>query len=64
MPNASARERNYAGAREDITLSATNEYVEWQASELMHGGREAIILHNGERYRLRITAQQRLILTK
>lgn len=30
----------------------------------MNGGREAIIIHNGERYLLRITAKQKLILTK
>jgi hemin uptake protein HemP len=28
------------------------------------GGREAVILHQGERYRLRITANDKLILTK
>lgn len=35
-----------------------------EAGHLMKGGREAIIIHNGERYRLRITSKQRLILTK
>jgi len=28
------------------------------------GGREAVIVHQGERYRLRITANDKLILTK
>jgi hemin uptake protein HemP len=32
--------------------------------ELFGGGREVIILHAGERYRLRITANDKLILTK
>lgn len=32
--------------------------------DLLAGGREAIILHAGERYRLRVTAQEKLILTK
>jgi hemin uptake protein HemP len=32
--------------------------------ELIGGGREVIILHAGERYRLRITANDKLILTK
>jgi hemin uptake protein HemP len=32
--------------------------------ELLAGAREAIIVHAGERYRLRITAKDKLILTK
>ncbi|GGK35218.1 hemin uptake protein HemP [Salinarimonas ramus] len=32
--------------------------------DLVGTGREAIIRHNGERYRLRITAANKLILTK
>ena len=32
--------------------------------ELLAGGREAIIIHAGERYRLRLTANDKLILTK
>jgi hemin uptake protein HemP len=32
--------------------------------ELLGGAREAIILHAGERYRLRVTAKSKLILTK
>jgi hemin uptake protein HemP len=32
--------------------------------ELLAGGREAIIIHGGERYRLRVTANDKLILTK
>lgn len=31
---------------------------------LMNGRREVVILHAGERYRLRVTANDRLILTK
>lgn len=31
---------------------------------LLNESREAILLHNGERYRLRITANNKLILTK
>ena len=31
---------------------------------IVGGGREAVILHEGERYRLRITANDKLILTK
>ena len=32
--------------------------------QLIGGGREVIILHAGERYRLRVTANDKLILTK
>ncbi len=31
---------------------------------LVGDGREAVIVHNGDRYRLRITANDKLILTK
>lgn len=34
------------------------------ASVLMEGRREIVILHAGQRYRLRITANDKLILTK
>jgi len=33
-------------------------------SELLGGGREAILVHDGQDYRLRITANGKLILTK
>lgn len=32
--------------------------------DLLAGGREAIMIHAGERYRLRVTAKNKLILTK
>ncbi len=35
-----------------------------QLANLLDGGREAIIVHNGEDYRLRVTANGKLILTK
>lgn len=41
-----------------------NACAEIDAEKLMKGGRETIIIHNGERYRLRITSKQKLILTK
>ncbi len=33
-------------------------------AELLAGGREAILVHGGQDYRLRITANGKLILTK
>lgn len=35
-----------------------------ELTAIMGGGREAVILHKGERYRLRVTANDKLILTK
>jgi hemin uptake protein HemP len=35
-----------------------------KVSELLDGGREAILEHGGQDYRLRITANGKLILTK
>jgi hemin uptake protein HemP len=35
-----------------------------QLADILLGAREAIILHAGQEYRLRITANGRLILTK
>ena len=32
--------------------------------DLLGGGREAILLHDGEEYRLRLTSNGKLILTK
>ncbi len=38
--------------------------VRIELSSLLKGQREAIIVHNGEDYRLRVTANDKLILTK
>ena len=35
-----------------------------EASQFLAGGREVVILHRGERYRLRVTQHDKLILTK
>lgn len=36
----------------------------YRVSDLLRGGREAVLEHEGADYRLRITAKGRLILTK
>ena len=36
----------------------------WSIETLVGQGREALILHEGDTYRLRITSKHRLILTK
>lgn len=35
-----------------------------EVADLVGAGREAILIHNGEAYRLRLTANNKLILTK
>lgn len=35
-----------------------------ESAALMHGARELVIRHGADRYRLRITANDKLILTK
>lgn len=36
----------------------------YEVSELLQGSREAVLVHEGAEYRLRITANGKLILTK
>lgn len=36
----------------------------FELETLMQGSQEAVIIHNGEHYRLRITSNGKLILTK
>ena len=38
--------------------------VKIEGAELFAGQREVLIVHHGEEYRLRITRQEKLILTK
>ena len=57
-------ERELLRPRSTIDRACANSCPELEAEKLMNGGREAIIIHNGERYRLRITSKQKLILTK
>lgn len=40
------------------------EEKEWPSSDLFAGAKEVIIIHEGERYRLRITRRGKLILHK
>jgi hemin uptake protein HemP len=44
--------------------SAVRRDVRYRVDELLKGGREAILVHRGQEYRLRITATGKLILTK
>ena len=38
--------------------------VRYRVDELLKGGREAVLVHRGQQYRLRITSAGKLILTK
>lgn len=55
-------ERRDKAASDTAGTPATVPTVE--VASIIGQGREAVILHNGERYRLRVTANDKLILTK
>jgi hemin uptake protein HemP len=44
--------------------TATSTLTRWTSSQLLAGQRESVIEHNGVEYRLRLTGQGKLILTK
>ncbi len=44
--------------------SATGTPLRWASSQLLGAGKEAVVEHRGETYRLRLTAAGKLILTK
>lgn len=44
--------------------ATTNDVPQISTAQLFRGGNEVLIEHRGERYRLRLTRQDRLILTK
>ncbi len=58
-PDASAAPHNTA-----IVRSVTLTNNRFDSSELFASAREITIAHSGEIYRLRLTAQNKLILTK
>jgi len=51
-------------APSDAGDTRNRQPIRIQLANLLEGGREAIIVHNGEDYRLRVTANGKLILTK
>lgn len=70
----SAPTRSSAGGRPDMAAAALEGQAKMAPNmdaiptidvvTLLGSGREAVILHRGERYRLRVTANDKLILTK
>jgi hemin uptake protein HemP len=47
-----------------LTENSTFPVPEWNSRDLFKGAKEISIHHNGAEYRLRITAANKLILTK
>ena len=45
-------------------ISAVKPVKRIAVSDLLNGGREAVLLHDGDEYRLRLTSNGKLILTK
>ena len=45
-------------------ISAVKPVKRIAVSDLLSGGREAVLLHDGDEYRLRLTSNGKLILTK
>jgi hemin uptake protein HemP len=44
--------------------TAMSPLTRWSSTQLLAGQRESVIEHNGVEYRLRLTGQGKLILTK
>lgn len=54
-----------SGTSEESCLDrAIEATIRYHVDELLKGGREAILIHRGQEYRLRITSTGKLILTK
>ena len=59
-----AEDRTRADNIVETTAAQRESKVRVLVAELLQGGREAILEHDGQDYRLRITANGKLILTK
>ncbi|NKE47513.1 hemin uptake protein HemP [Roseomonas frigidaquae] len=47
-----------------ISVPVSQEVAKVQSSDLLKGARELLIQHHGDTYRLRLTSNDKLILTK
>lgn len=47
-----------------VSGHAKNRIKRWTSQELFAGERELVIVHAGSEYRLRLTSQGKLVLTK
>jgi len=61
---ANGQDQNHAPQKAKVPQSASSQPTRVSTDELMRGTKELIILHEGMEYRLRITSQNKLILTK
>lgn len=61
LPSESSKTSCADTARASVAQGAVRRF---SSSELLAGQREIEIEHDGQRYRLRLTAQGKLILTK
>lgn len=57
-PDAEARNN------EPAAMAPQGQMPRWRVTELMGGGREAVLEHDGQDYHLRVTSNGKLILTK
>jgi len=64
MKTAGEDHRYTDAADNPVSAQHGNRTVRILVSELLNGSREAILEHNGMDYRLRITGNGKLILTK
>lgn len=55
---------NNASSQPESQTDRTSPEKEIDVASLIGAGREVVLLHRGERYRLRVTANGKLILTK
>ncbi|HWK34405.1 MAG TPA: hemin uptake protein HemP [Hyphomicrobium sp.] len=64
MKTAAEDHHPTSNADEPASTQHADRKIRILVSELLKGGREATLEHNGMDYRLRITANGKLILTK
>lgn len=65
MTHSSRENGMNAGPKPDRVIAAASPSpVRLDSRELFRGGNEVLIVHKGEEYRLRITRNEKLILTK
>lgn len=64
MTGADAQESQMKTGHDDAGAAGEAELPRLRSADLLNGAREAIIEHGQDRYRLRLTSNGKLILTK
>ena len=62
--NHSQVRAQHAGEAVQKPISSSQPVKRVAVRDLLGGGREAVLLHDGDEYRLRLTSNGKLILTK